>query len=306
MKTKKINFFMRRKLLLSIVAMPFISLFPSRRVLGNSFAGGSENPSPQKQLAMLEAQSKGRLGVAALNTADGAALLHRSSERFPFCSTFKVLLVAAILKRSAEEEALLERHVDYTPNDLLNYAPITRKYVGQGMTVTELCAAAIQYGDNTATNLLLKLLGGLSKVTAFARSIGDSEFRLDRWEPDMNTAIPGDPRDTSTPAAMAHSLYQVALGGVLATQQRKLLLGWLIGSTTGTARIRSGVPTGWQVGDKTGSGYYGTTNDLALVRPPAKPPIIVAAYFTQPDKNAKHRNDVLASVGRIVVQAFCN
>ena len=168
----------------------------------------------------------------------------------------------------------------------------------------ELCAAALQYSDNTAANLLIKLIGSTAAVTAYARSIGDSEFRLDRWETELNSAIPGDPRDTSTPAAMARSLQRLALGDALGTPQRERLLDWLRGNTTGAARILAGVPADWRVGDKTGTGDYGTTNDIAVAWPPSKPPIILVLYFTRPGKEAKPRSDVLAAAAGIVAQAL--
>lgn len=148
----------------------------------------------------------GRLGVAALNPADGTQIRHRANERFPMCSTFKVILAAAILDRSAHDAERLERRVRYSKVDLVTYSPVTAKHVAAGLTVAELCAAALRFSDNTAANLLMRLLGGPTAVTAYARAIGDDKFRLDRWETALNAAIPGDRRDTTTPAAMAQSL----------------------------------------------------------------------------------------------------
>jgi beta-lactamase class A len=158
---------------------------------------------PTGQLARLEAEAGGRLGVAAFNTADGRQLLHRADERFPMCSTFKMMASAAVL---AKEPALLKKRIQYDKSDLVPNSPVSGKHVADGMTMAELCEAAIQYSDNAAANLLMKQIGGPAAVTAYARSIGDTEFRLDRWETELNTAIPGDPRDTTTPGAMARSL----------------------------------------------------------------------------------------------------
>ena len=147
-------------------------------------------------------------------------------------------------------------------------------------------------------------MGGPLAVTTFAHSIGNPVFRLDRWEPSLNSAIPGDPRDTATPESMAHSLQQLVLGTVLATQQRNLLKSWLIKNTTGNERIRAGVPKDWIVGDKTGTGDYGTTNDIAVLWPPHCKPIILAVYFTQPQQNAIPRSEVIAAARRIVMKAL--
>lgn len=255
-------------------------------------------------LADLEKRTGGRLGVSALNTADGRKINYRADERFPFCSTFKIILSGAVLKRSARNEALLQKVIHYEKTDLVSWSPITEKHVADGMCVAALCAAALQYSDNTAANLLMKLLGGPSAVTAYARSIGNASFRLDRHETELNTAIPGDPRDTATPASMTDSLYGLALGNMLPSAQRNQLIDWLLGNTTGDKRIRAGVPGTWQVGDKTGSGNYGTANDIGILWPPGRQPIVLAIYHTQTDAKAKWNDAVIAEAASIVTSAM--
>jgi len=201
---------------------------------------------------------------------------------------------------------LLEQRVTYNQSDIASagYAPVTQRHVDTGMSIAELCAAAVQYSDSGAANLLIKLIGGPPAVTAYARSIGDSRFRLDRLEPELNSAIPGDPRDTTTPAAMAESLGVLVLGDALPTQQRALFTSWLRGTTTGNKRIRAGVPPGWQVGDKTGTGSYGTTNDIAVMWPVTGGPIVLIVYYTQTHSNAKAKEEVIRSATRIAVAAL--
>lgn len=266
--------------------------------------GGSEGKlkAGAKRIALLEAETGGRLGVAALNTGTGQQVRYRADERFPLCSTFKVLVAAAILQRSAVAAELLQRRIVYAKAELAGYSPVTELHAGQGMTVADLCAATLQHSDNTAANLLMKIVGGPAGVTAFARSIGDQEFRLDRWETDLNSAIPGDARDTTTPAAMAQSLQRLALGDALGAAERDRLVEWMKGNQTGATRIRAGVPKEWLVADKTGSGSYGTANDVGIVWPPGKPPIVLAIYLTLPDPEAKTRNDVVAAAARIVAE----
>ncbi len=283
----------RRRFLLAAASLPF--------VLAHSAWAAQERVSPKARLAALEKSFGGRIGIFALDTATGARIEYRAQERFAFCSTFKLLLASDILKRSEREKGLLQRHVHYTQGDLVTYSPITEKHVEDGMTVAELCAAALQYSDNTAANQLLKIAGGPAAVTAFARSIGDHEFRLDRWETALNTAIPGDLRDTSTPEAMGRDLRRLVLGDALARQQREQLRDWMLGNTTGAARIRAGVPAEWKVADKTGTGDYGTANDIAVLWPPHRAPIVVAIYTTQHEKTAKASSGVIASAARIVV-----
>jgi beta-lactamase class A len=243
----------------------------------------------------------GRLGVFTLNTANGEQLSYHADEYFPMCSTFKVILASAILKRSTQIDGLMQQRIKYEQSDLVTYSPITKQHIEDGMTVAALCAAAIQYSDNTASNLLMKILGDPEAVTTFARSIGDRQFRLNRWETAINSAIPGDRRDTSTPKAMAISLQRLAFGAALEPGLQLQLRAWLHGNTTGAARIRAGVPADWQVGDKTGTGDYGTANDLAVLWPPRRAPVVVAIYTTQGEKDAKARNDVIAQAARIVV-----
>lgn len=290
----------RRVFLRASAILPFAVAFNAR---ARPKAGHSSTPSP---FAALEHTYGGRLGVCAFDTANGRQLAYRAGERFPICSTFKVMLIGAILTQSARDIGLLQRRVKYGQHDLVSYSPVTAKSVGNGLTVAELCRAAIQYSDNTAANLLMKMLGGPQAVTRFARSMGDDVFHLDRWEPQLNTAIPGDSRDTSTPAAMAHSLQQIVLGRVLPGPQRQRMQEWLCGNTTGANRIRAGVPANWLIGDKTGSGDYGTSNDLAVLWPPARAPIVLAIYYTQQKAGAKWRDDVIAAAARVAVSELKN
>ncbi|AOF14995.1 TPA: class A beta-lactamase BlaA [Yersinia enterocolitica] len=285
---------LRRSLLLAGITLPLVNF--ALPAWANALPA-----SVDKQLAELERNANGRLGVAMINTGNGTKILYRAAQRFPFCSTFKFMLAAAVLDQSQSQPNLLNKHINYHESDLLSYAPITRKNLAHGMTVSELCAATIQYSDNTAANLLIKELGGLAAVNQFARSIGDQMFRLDRWEPDLNTARPNDPRDTTTPAAMAASMNKLVLGDALRPAQRSQLAVWLKGNTTGDATIRAGAPTDWIVGDKTGSGDYGTTNDIAVLWPTKGAPIVLVVYFTQREKDAKPRRDVLASVTKIIL-----
>jgi len=288
----------RRALLLAAAALPFA---PATTAWATEASNAPQNAA---LLATLEKNSGGRLGVTALDTANGTLIRYRADERFPFCSTSKVMVAAAILQRSTRQTGLMRKRIHYAKSDLVHYSPISEKHVADGMTVAELCAAAIQYSDNSSANLLMKILVGPPAVTAFARSIGDKEFRLDRWETELNSAIPGDRRDTTTPAAMANSLRSLMLGDILAIPQRKQLQDWLRGNTTGANRIRAGVPADWQVGDKTGTGDYGTANDIAVLWPPARKPIVLTIYHTQLQTDAKPRDDVIAAATRIVVAAL--
>ncbi len=262
--------------------------------------------SIQNQLSVLAQEYGGRLGVFAVNTANGNTVAYHATQRFPVCSTSKAMTVGAILKYSMEDPLLLNKAIHYSKADITKsgYAPITKAHIKTGMTVKDLCRAAVSYSDNNAANLLMAKLGGPNGVTKFARSIGDKKFYLVHWEPQLNTAIPGDKRDTSTPKAMTHSLQKLALGHVLAPKQRKMLVAWLINDTTGHARIRAGVPKNWIVVDKTGTGGYGTTNDIAVIYPPHCKPIVLSVYYTQDTKDAKPNQVIIAKATRDVIEDF--
>ncbi|HET6388753.1 class A beta-lactamase [Hyphomicrobium sp.] len=253
----------------------------------------------------LEAAHGGRLGVAALDTANGEQIAYRENERFPLCSTFKLLAAAAVLKRVDLGEDQLDRVIAYSQSDLLEYAPVTRANVGKGgMPVGDLCDAAMTLSDNTAGNLLLDQLGGPAGLTRYVRSLGDTVTRLDRNEPTLNTALPDDPRDTTSPAAMVSNLKRLLIEDELSKNSRATLLAWMRNCRTAAKRIPAGLPPGWKSGDKTGSGDRGTANDVAIIERPGAAPILVAAYYTGSPASAPERDSVLADVGRIVCSRF--
>jgi beta-lactamase class A len=258
---------------------------------------------PVARLMALERASGGRLGVAVLDSAGGRRLNHRGEQRFALCSTFKLLAAALVLARHDRGEERLERRIMFDRDDLVPYSPATEAHAGvSGMTLAELCEAAVVVSDNTAGNLLLASFGGPPALTAFARTLGDRATRLDRIEPALNENLPEDPRDTTTPAGMLASLQALLLGDALRAESRARLLDWLLASTTGARRLRAGVPADWQVAGKTGTGMRGATNEIALLRPShGRAPLLVAAYYDGPDDATQARHEaVIAEVGRIV------
>ena len=266
-----------------------------------AIAAGQEPAGPVAKLMALERAHGGRLGVSILDTAGGRRVNHRGEQRFALCSTFKALAAALVLARVDRGEERIDRRIAYTRDDLVTYSPVTERHVGAaGMTLAELCHAAITLSDNTAGNLLLASFGGPPALTAFMRTLGDQATRLDRNEPTLNDVPPGDERDTTTPAAMLHSLRTLLLGDALSAASRSQLSDWLVANTTGGKRLRAGVPADWRVGDKTGTGLRGATNDVAILWPPGRGPLLVAAYYDAPDEmEAELRDGVLAEVGRI-------
>jgi beta-lactamase class A len=268
-------------------------------------ARAADASSPAARVATIEAAAGGRLGVAVIDTAGALRLAHRADERFPMCSTFKALAAAAALRRVDAGEDKLDRRIAYGPADLLDYAPITKAHAAEGaMSLADVCAAALQWSDNTAANLILKTIGGPTAVTAFARSLGDSVTRLDRDEPTLNTAVPGDPRDTTSPAAMAADLRALILGDALSAASRRQLEAWMAGDKVADKRLRAGLPADWGIADKTGAGDHGVANTIAVLRPPGRPPLFVAVYFAESDRSPDERNAVHRDVAKVIVETM--
>jgi beta-lactamase class A len=258
---------------------------------------------PQAAFVALERRARGRLGVSAAKLGgDRVTLAYREHERFPTASTFKLPLVMAIAARVDAGRERLDRRIAYAERDLLSYAPVTRRHVHAGsMTVAELCAAAIEYSDNTAANLLLRAVGGPDALTRFVRGLGDRVSRFDRYEPQLNLAASGDPRDSSTPAAMAAIASRLVERPVLSAASAQRVLAWLRACATGRTRIRAGVPRSWPVGDKTGTTET-SANDVAILFPPSHPPIVIATYLTGTQAPDDVRDATLAGAARVVAE----
>jgi beta-lactamase class A len=260
----------------------------------------------QQKVRQIEARSGGRLGVAVLDSHTGALHSYRGDERFPMCSTFKLLAAALVLARVDQGRERLDRRVQVRAEDILEYAPVTQPRVGGApMTVAELCEAAITLSDNTAANLLLRSFGGPEGLTAYVRTLGDDKTRLDRIEPDLNEATPGDPRDTTTPAAMLGTLRKIVLGDALSPNSKEQMTQWLLANKTGDKCLRALLPADWRVGDKTGSGAHGTRNDIGVLWPPGgRAPLLVCAYLTGSTADAAARDRALAEVGQLASTLF--
>lgn len=262
--------------------------------------------SPEEEhasIADIEASVGGRVGVFAVDTGSGKVLVHRPDERFAMCSTYKWILAATVLAQVDRNLLSLSDRVVYGQADLLSYAPVTSKHLAEGfMTVGDLTRAAILVSDNTAANLLLSKLGGPSVVTTFARSCGDVVTRLDRNEPTLNNNEVGDPRDTTSPRAMAMLMREVLCGNRLSPESRDILLQWLHDCKTGLDRLRANLPMNWWVGDKTGMGQHGAVNDIAIAIPPGRPPILIAAFLSEGKADRTTLIAAQASIGRLVAE----
>jgi beta-lactamase class A len=255
-------------------------------------------------LAQLEHSSNCRLGVAVFDTNTREKTGHRADERFAMCSTFKMLLAAAVLQRVDTRQEHLTRTIAVPAKPLISHSPLTEQHAGGEMTVSALCDAILTQSDNTAANLLLNTLGGPDGITRFARSIGDPTTRLDRTETSLNEASPGDPRDTTSPTAMTGNLQNLLLGTVLSEASRNQLIHWMVANEYGNSRLRASLPIGWRAADKTGANGETTTNDIAVFWPAHQSPVLVSAYLTECPGTDEKRDAILAEVGRMVISAL--
>ncbi|MDH2420125.1 class A beta-lactamase [Cobetia amphilecti] len=263
----------------------------------------ADKPLSASAIQAIESEVGARIGVTVLDTADGTRFSWRGDERFPMSSTFKVLACGHLLSRVDEGQESLSRKVEIRPVDLVTYSPITEHHTRDGgLTLEALCHATITTSDNTAGNLILDALGGPAALTAYLRRLNDDSTRLDRRETALNEATPGDPRDTTTPHAMAATLQRLLVGDALSEPSRLALQGWMLANTTGDDKLRAALPDDWQIADKTGGGGYGTNNDVAILWPPLRAPLIVAVYLTESEADLAARNAAIADVGRLLVK----
>lgn len=258
-----------------------------------------------RQMMALQQRSGGRLGISAHNIRTGNVLFFRADERFNMSSTFKVVLAGAVLARVDAGQEQLDRPLPVTQADIVFHAPSTGPAVVKGsMTVGELCEAIIVTSDNPAANILMKTVGGPAGVTAYARTLHDQAFRIDRWEPDLNAAGVGDERDTTKPHEMTSTLGRLLLGDALSATSRDRLIGWMTTTKTGRNRLRKHLPAGWRGCDKTGWGANGLTGDIGVFWTPADAPIVISAYIAETNLPIEDREAVLADVGALAFEAL--
>lgn len=255
--------------------------------------------------AREESTLQARVGVAVIDTASGQAWHHRGEERFPLTSTYKAFACAAVLARSDERKLDLGLAVPIDRTALVAYSPVTGKVPDGGtLSVRDLCKAAVSVSDNTAANLALDAIGGAPTATAFMRSIGDPQTRLDRREPDLNQATPGDPRDTTTPMSAARSLRSLLLGDVLSAPSREQLTQWMLDDQVAHDLLRAGLPENWRIADKSGAGGHGSRSIIAIAWPPARSPVVLAVYITQTQAPMKASDQAVARIGAAVAKAL--
>ncbi|HDR3486071.1 class A beta-lactamase Bla1 [Bacillus pacificus] len=261
-----------------------------------------KNQATHKEFSQLEKKFDAQLGVYAIDTGTNETIAYRPNERFAFASTYKALAAGVLLQQNSIDT--LNEVIKFTKEDLVDYSPITEKHIDTGMTLGEIAEAAVRYSDNTAGNILFHKIGGPKGYEKALRQMGDRVTMSDRFETELNEAIPGDIRDTSTAKAIATNLKDFTVGNALPDDKRKVLTDWMKGNATGDKLIRAGVPTDWVVGDKSGAGSYGTRNDIAIVWPPNRAPIIIAILSSKDEKEAIYDNQLIKEAAEVVIDAI--
>jgi beta-lactamase class A len=263
--------------------------------------------SATEQLSAIHSRIGGRLGVHALDTQTGQRVGFDDESRFALASTFKLPLAAAILSRIDAGELSLDQIISFREQDMLSYAPVTAKHLQDGViSVRALCAATVEVSDNVAANLLLRLIGGPAGLTEFLRDLGDDTTRLDRIEPTLNSNEPGDVRDTTSAIAMVRTMNALLVEPTLSAQSRTMLIGWLVSSTTGLQRIRAGLPSDWKAGDKTGTGANGAVNDIAVLFPPNRKPVLLSIYMSDSVLDSTILSAAHAEIAATIVRSVLN
>lgn len=291
--------FDRRTLIGGAGALALAGCYPRRE------GPKAEDEPPPFLLSDLEARHGGRLGVAAMDIGSQRRVSWRGQERFPFCSTFKAFLAAATLQRVQREEERLDRAVPVTRADMIPHAPVTEKAIGRTLTIRELMQAAVEVSDNPAANILIREMGGIAVWRSWWPTFGDTTTLISRLEPDLNTALPNDPRDTCLPDQTVANIRELAFSDRLTPAHDQLIQSWLIASPTGPNRLKAGAPQGWTVAHKTGTGANGTANDVGMAIPLSGAPVLLTAYFTGATEATDDQRDaVIAEATRRVFKAL--
>ncbi len=270
-------------------------------ILSQSFSAFAEPvpPTVLSAIHQVESQWQARVGVSVLNENTDTSWQYHGDQRFPLTSTFKALACAAALHKGG-----METKMPILASELDSYAPVTKDMVGKDMTIQQLCQATMTWSDNTAANVVLKYLGGPEYVTKFMRKIGDNTTQLSRWEPELNEGKPGDVRDTTTPNAINQTLQTLLYGDELSKQNQVQLLTWLEGDKVANDLLRSVLPDGWKIGDRTGAGGYGSRGIISVLLPPQQKPIFVSIYVTETQSTLAERNAMIAKIGKAIIEAL--
>ncbi|MGY0216369.1 class A beta-lactamase [Endozoicomonadaceae bacterium StTr2] len=260
----------------------------------------------ERDIVGIEKALSARVGVTVLDTGNNRVWNYKGNEKFPMASTFKTVACAKLLSDADSGKTALDSTVTVRQKDIVTYSPVTEKYIGKKLSLREVCSATMLTSDNTAANIVLNAVGGPAAVTTFFQAAGDNTSRLDRFEPQLNEGVPGDERDTTTPNAIAHTLNTLLFGNVLSTDSRQQLKAWMVNNQVTGNLLRSVLPEGWRIADRSGAGGYGTRNITAVVWPQDQPPVIISIYLSQTQASFAERNEAIVRIGRSIFGLYSN
>ncbi len=283
--------------------MKFLLIF-SLLIPSAAFANSSKFQQVEREARTIEATLSARIGFSVLDTQNGEYWDYNGNERFPLTSTFKTIACAKLLYDSEQGKINPNRTVEIKKTDLVTYSPVIEKYVGQAITLDDACFATMTTSDNTAANIIISAVGGTESVTDFLRQIGDKETRLDRIEPELNEGKLGDLRDTTTPKAIASTLNELLFGSALSQMSQKKLESWMVNNQVTGNLLRSVLPEGWNIADRSGAGGFGARSITAVVWSEHQSPIIISIYIAQTDASMADRNDAIVKIGRSIFKAY--
>jgi len=282
----------------------FKTYFPLVLVLNIGLVFSVHANTILKKITEQERHLGARIGVSIYDIAANDSWSYNGNDRFPLMSTFKVLACAKLLVDVEKGLQSFDTSTVITTDSLINWSPITKNLVGKKMSLKQACSAAMIMSDNTATNIVLTGIKGPKALTQFMRSIGDDITRLDRIEPDLNEALDGDKRDTTTPNAMVKSLHTILFGDVLSQSSKTQLKQWMIDNKVTGSLLRSVLPKQWSIADRSGSGGFGSRGITAAVWSDKRTPIILSIYLTQTEASFVDRNKAIAAIGKEIFSVY--
>lgn len=290
------------------------------------------------ELKRLEASSGGLMGLSAIHLQDGRTVSYRDSESFPMASTFKIALAMCILQLIDHEKVALDQMVEISA-DLLVPPPLIEPYfrhIGLAISVANLLDIMMVTSDNSATDALLKLVGGpdyVSQAIAKANIAGmridrsTSQFLADFLEIDLtegqsfaslfsvlparekarlyalteqaNNNYDDDERDNASPAAMAKLLAKLWHGNLTSIASRDRLFE-VMERCENDNRIKGCMPAHVTIAHKTGT-LGGSTSDVGVIELPEKSgSVAIAIYIKKSASPVIIRERAIAHASRAV------
>ncbi|MFA6210828.1 MAG: class A beta-lactamase [Candidatus Obscuribacterales bacterium] len=253
---------------------------------------------------------KGEVGIAVVDSTRHKQFFLNQDQAFPMQSVCKFPLSIAVLRLADQGKLSLQDKVTVRLSDVVPFhSPIKEEIKGDksDFTIRALMTAAVCNSDNTACDVLIACAGGTSAVTNILKEAGVKGIRLDRPEGKLQpdsvqiAKFLVDPRDTATPEAMIEMLQNLYSGKLLSKSSTAVILQDLFNCKTGPARITAGLPAGWTVAHKTGTGrdvagQNTATNDVGVAVGPHGETIYIAIFTKGSRARIEEREAFMAKV----------